>query len=175
MLPTFDVSCTTADLVGPGDASIGDPLPLGTRLPGSAMRRLTSSALILAALALPVAARADTNSYAMRTVGHTVHGVITSIDGKYGLTVRDGRADGESVTLHRGTIINPTGLQLEPGMQVTIAGHPDGSTFDADEIDAPAQYLEDQELARRATATFGPLFPPNGTFQTNGPSAEGGG
>ena len=153
-------------------------LGVRTRLPRDATRRLMSSATIVAALALPLAAGAETKGSALRTVDHTVHGVVTSIHGKYRLVVRNDRADGESVTLHRGTIINPTGLQLEPGMQVTIAGHLDGGTFDADEIDAPAHYLDDQELTRRAQANvvpFGPIFPANGTFQGHGPSAEGGG
>ncbi len=39
--------------------------------------------------------------------------------------------------LHQGTIINPTGLTLEPGMNVTIDGYADGSNFDAMEIDTP--------------------------------------
>jgi hypothetical protein len=108
----------------------------------------------------------------------TVHGVITSINGKYGLTVKVGQADMDSVTMHRGTIINPTGLQLRPGMQVTITGYPDSGSFDVDKIDAPARYFEAQERVRRAQANIGPLMPlsiPNGTFQTNGPTAEGGG
>jgi hypothetical protein len=133
---------------------------------------------MIAALALPAAARADSYSYVMRSGDQTLHGVITSIDGKYGLTVRDDRAGTDSVMLHRGTVIDPTGLQLRPGMQVTIAGHPDAGTFEANKIDAPVQYLEAQERARQAQANNIPPWPvdvPNGTFQTNGPSAEGGG
>jgi hypothetical protein len=149
---------------------------------GTRMRQLLIAALIVAGLALPDTAQAGTDSTAMNTAAHTVHGVITSIHGKYGLMVRDDRADDASVTMHRGTIINPKGLQLLPGMQVMITGHLDGHTFDADKIDAPAQYLVDQKLARRAQEGGAPsgslVLPngiPNGTFQTNGPSAEGGG
>jgi hypothetical protein len=108
----------------------------------------------------------------------TLHGVITAIQGRYELTVLDDRKDGESVTLHQGTIINPTGLQLRTGMQVTIAGHASRDTFAADKIDASREYFEVQEVSRPVrenVAPFGPFFPPNGTFQTNGPSAEGGG
>lgn len=133
---------------------------------------------MIAALAVPVAARADTYSYATNPVDQTVHGVITSIDGKYGLTVRDDRAVTDSVMLHRGTIIDPTGLELKPGMQVTIAGRQHGSTFDAEKIDAPVADLEAQERAQQAQAKIAPFATyevPNGTFQTNGPSAEGGG
>lgn len=138
--------------------------------------KLTSSALLVAALVLPVAARADTKGYVIRS-DETIHGVIDSINGKYGVTVRDGRVL-SSVTLHRGTIINPVGLRLEPGMQVTIAGHADGKTFDANTIDAPMEYLEDQEQVRRAeanTSPFTPLINTNGAYQGNGPTAGGGG
>jgi hypothetical protein len=130
------------------------------------MSPILTSALLAAAVALP---------------DHTVHGVITALHGKYELVIRDDHADDARVTLHRGTIIQPTGLRLEPGMQVTISGHPDGATFDAVEVDAPAHYLEDQEFARRqaqgsaAPAAVSPDGVPNGTFQTNGPSATGGG
>ncbi len=142
------------------------------------MKRLTSFALILAALALPVAARADTSSDAARSCEQTIHGMINSINGKYGLTVRGGRVGLAGVAMHPGTIINPIGLQLKPGMRVTIAGHADRNTFDADEIDAPIEYLEIQNRTQRADRTIAPwptLVVPNGTFQTNGPSAEGGG
>jgi hypothetical protein len=142
------------------------------------MKRLARSALILAALVLPVAARADTSDFAARSGEQTIHGTINSIDGKYGFTVRDGRVGLEGVTTHRGTIINPTGLQLKPGMRITIWGRAAGGTFDADEIDAPKEYLEIQNRPRRddrAITPWTPVFVPNGTFQTNGPTAEGGG
>jgi hypothetical protein len=145
---------------------------------GIVMKRITSSALIVAALALPIAAHADTPPSATPSAERTIHGMIDSINGKYGLTVRDDHAGLDSVMMHPGTIIDPTGLQLKPGMQVTIAGHSDGRTFDANEIDAPAGYLEAQNRARSAEAAIAPwtpLFVPNGTFQTNGPTAEGGG
>jgi hypothetical protein len=143
---------------------------------GPEMIRLLSSALMASALALPIAARADTNTYAVPTAEQTIHCVITSINGKYGLTVRDDRAETDSVMLHKGSVINPTGLQLTPAMQVTITGHPDSNTFDVNEIDAPVQYFEAQQRARRAQENIAPpLFTPNETFQTNGPTAEGGG
>jgi hypothetical protein len=142
------------------------------------MKRLASFALTLAALALPVAARADTSNSGAQPCEQTIHGTIDSIDGKYVFTVRDGRVGLESVTIHRGTIIDPNGLQLKPGMQVTIWGRAVGRTFDAGEIDAPLEYLAIQNRTRRDDRTstpWTPLFVPNGTFQTNGPSAEGGG
>lgn len=142
------------------------------------MKHYLSSALILAAFALPAAARADSYSYATHSGDQTLHGVIASTDGKYGLTVRDDRAVTDSVVLHRGTVIDPTGLQLMPGMQVTIAGHPGASAFDADKIEAPVQDLAAQERRRQEQADAAPwssFSDTNGTFQTSGPSVEGGG
>jgi hypothetical protein len=144
--------------------------------PKGDLHRVIGAAAVLSALALPVAASANTNDYAMRTGPPTIHGVITSIQGPYDLTIRDDRANDESITLHRGTVINPTGLQLRPGMQVTIAGHPGGRTFNADEIDAPAGDVNETDPgAQRNSAPLDPSFSPSGTFQTNGPSADGGG
>jgi hypothetical protein len=107
----------------------------------SAMKRFLTSALIVAALAAPLAAQAaDAPTYATASSDETVHGQITSINGKYGMTVRDNRGYLDNVTLHQGTVINPTGFELQPGMQVTIVGHADGATFAANEIDTPVQY-----------------------------------
>jgi hypothetical protein len=66
-----------------------------------------------------------------------IRGRIASIDGKYQITVRDQRGYIDRVSLHDGTVINPTGLQLAPGQMVTILGHNAGSTFQANEIDTP--------------------------------------
>ncbi|HTJ26834.1 MAG TPA: hypothetical protein VMA36_11810 [Candidatus Limnocylindria bacterium] len=112
------------------------------------MKRLLSSALIVAALVLPLAARAaDIPSYAQPAPppagDDRIHGTIRGINGKYGLTVRDSRGYIDNVTMHQGTIINPTGLQLAPGMRVTILGHGDGGTFDANEVDTPYHYEGD--------------------------------
>ncbi|HYZ17473.1 MAG TPA: hypothetical protein VE591_13775 [Candidatus Acidoferrum sp.] len=106
------------------------------------MKRFFTSALIVAALAVPFAAQAaETPSFASTSAEETVEGLISSINGKYGLTVRDNRGFIDNVTLHDGTIINPTGLQLQPGMHVTILGHADQATFAANEIDTPVQYV----------------------------------
>jgi hypothetical protein len=98
------------------------------------MKRLISSAAVLAVLVLPVAAYADAPSAVGASGGQTINGVISAVDGEHRLTLRVGRGLEDSVTLHRGTIINPTGLQLEPGMKVAIAGRADGNTFDAEKI-----------------------------------------
>jgi hypothetical protein len=114
------------------------------------MKRLLSSALIVAALVLPLAARAaDIPSYAQPAPppagGDRISGTIRGVNGKYGLTVRDSRGYIDNVTMHQGTIINPTGLQLQTGMRVTVLGHADGGTFDANEIDTPYHFYGDAE------------------------------
>jgi hypothetical protein len=89
-----------------------------------------------AALALPVAASAQpAPSYADQ--GEQIHGTIASIGGKYTIYVRDARGFVDTVQLHDGTVINPTGLTLAPGQTVTISGRTDGHAFAADEIDTP--------------------------------------
>jgi len=65
----------------------------------------------------------------------TIHGTIATLTGKYTLTLSDDRGFTDSVTLHDGTVIAPTGVTLETGQEVTIVGHTDGKTFDADEVD----------------------------------------
>jgi hypothetical protein len=67
----------------------------------------------------------------------TIQGRIASIDGKYRIQLRDDRGFVDNVELHQGTVINPTGLQLEPGMAVTILGYNRGPLFAANEIDTP--------------------------------------
>ena len=66
-----------------------------------------------------------------------VSGRIVSFDGKYHLVVNDDRGFADNVEMRQGTIINPTGLQLAPGMRVTIAGYNRGSYFAANQIDTP--------------------------------------
>jgi small nuclear ribonucleoprotein (snRNP)-like protein len=104
-------------------------------------------ALALAATTLPAAAQtqpaqnesAQTSpvpSYA-QPGDTTIRGVVRSVDGKYNITVRDANGYVDNVTLHDGTVINPTGLTLAPGESVTIEGQPSGGTFTANEIDTP--------------------------------------
>jgi hypothetical protein len=66
-----------------------------------------------------------------------IRGTISSFNGATTVYVRDTRGYIDNVTLHKGTIINPTGIRLEAGYPVTISGHPSGSTFVADQIDTP--------------------------------------
>jgi hypothetical protein len=100
------------------------------------------SAVALASAIGPLAASAETPSYANPAIAgtDTIRGMIASVNGKYNISVRDERGFIDSVTLHDGTIINPTGLTLAPGQAVTINGTANGPTLIANEIDTPYTY-----------------------------------
>jgi hypothetical protein len=97
------------------------------------------SAVALACAIGPLAASAETPSYANPAIAgtDTIRGTIASVNGKYNISVRDERGFIDNVTLHDGTIINPTGLTLAPGQAVTIDGTANGPTLIANEIDTP--------------------------------------
>jgi len=95
--------------------------------------------LALAATTLPAAAQTQPVPSYAQPGDTTIRGTIRSVDGKYTITVRDANGYVDNVTLHDGTIINPTGLTLAPGESVTIDGQPNGGTFVANEIDTPYQ------------------------------------
>ncbi len=76
-------------------------------------------------------------TYATASADEQITGQISAIPGKYALTIRDTRGFLSNVSLHQGTIINPTGLKLQTGMRVTIHGTNAGATFAANEIDTP--------------------------------------
>ena len=80
-------------------------------------------------------AAATLPSYA--TNEETIKGTIASVSGNHHISVRDDRGFVDEVTLHDGTVINPTGLKLAPGLTVTILGRNAGSSFSANEIDTP--------------------------------------
>jgi hypothetical protein len=105
---------------------------------------ILTASLALATAVLPLAARAqqtapaDSPSYARPSYGsdeETVRGRIASFDGAYALQLRDDRGFIDNVHLQPGTVINPTGIRLEPGMSVTIYGSNGGSYLAAHEID----------------------------------------
>ena len=95
------------------------------------------AALAAAALFTPIVASAQDYADAG---DQQIQGTISSINGAWNITVNDANGYRDSVELHQGTVINPTGLTLEPGMNVTIDGYGDGSNFEAMEIDTPYQY-----------------------------------
>ncbi len=79
-----------------------------------------------------------TPSYATPIVDDAqIHGRIVSFDGGYALQVKDEKGYLDNVRLHQGTIINPTGLTLAPGMIVSILGYNAGAYFAANEVDTP--------------------------------------
>ena len=113
---------------------------------GGALRVLAATLAASVALALPLVATAQTApSYAQvppyASHEDQIQGRIASFDGAYALRVNDNRGFVDNVQLHQGTVINPTGLTLRPGMSVTILGHPQGNVFAANEIDTPYTYL----------------------------------
>jgi hypothetical protein len=106
--------------------------------------RLLGAAIAAAALIVPAIASAQVDpSYATGDQGgqnQQIQGTVSAINGTWNITLADANGYSDSIALHQGTIINPTGLTLEPGMNVTIDGYADGSNFDAVEIDTPYQY-----------------------------------
>ena len=88
-------------------------------------RAFTASAA-LAQQPIPSYARAD----------ESIAGTISRVDGTT-IYVHDQRGFDDRVSLHDGTIINPTGLRLSRGQSVTIHGLSNGGTFEAAEIDTP--------------------------------------
>ena len=78
--------------------------------------------------------------YAQPNAEQTIGGRISAINGTFNISVRDDNGYLDSVQLHRGTIINPTGLTLAVGMRVKILGYSAGNVFEANEIDTPYTY-----------------------------------
>jgi hypothetical protein len=118
-----------------------------TNLKTNLTSRLLGVAVATVALITPAIASAqNVPSYAAGG-DQQIRGTISGINGTWNIDVADANGYTDSVELHQGTIINPTGLTLEPGMSVTIDGYPDGSNFDATEIDTPYQYDGPQPVA----------------------------
>lgn len=90
-----------------------------------------------AALAQPIPSYAEPPPPSYASGEENVHGRVISFDGQYSLQVRDERGFVDNVRLHPGTIINPTGLTLAPGMIVSILGYNAGPYLAANEIDTP--------------------------------------
>jgi len=97
------------------------------------------AAVAAAALITPAIASAQDVSYADGG-NQQIQGTVAAINGVWNISIDDANGYTDSVQLEQGTIINPTGLTLEPGMNVTIDGYTDGPNFDALEIDTPYQY-----------------------------------
>ncbi len=99
--------------------------------------RILIAALALAAASAPLAGSAQPyNSYHWNHGTRSASDRISSVNGS-SFTLRDG----QTVFLHQGTIINPTGLTLQPGMMVAVNGSPAGNgNINADEVDLAGGY-----------------------------------
>ncbi|HEX8806734.1 MAG TPA: hypothetical protein VF741_07280, partial [Candidatus Aquilonibacter sp.] len=88
-----------------------------------ALRLLPAAAASLALIVAPSIgfAQQPLPSYATKG-GETIKGRISSFNGAYTMYVRDNRGFIDTVSLHQGTVINPTGIRLQPGFSVTIYG-----------------------------------------------------
>lgn len=121
----------------------------------SRLGKLVTSALIVGSLLLAVPATAFAQGYPGQGYGNgnygnhgfgnrnrggnygaraDISGVVTYFN-RFDLRVRIGGRD-RYVRLHQGTIINPTGISLRPGMVVDVSGTRDrNGTLDAYRID----------------------------------------
>jgi hypothetical protein len=105
-------------------------------------KSILAALIALTAAAIPVGSFAQSEAAAApptygRATDESVKGRVESFDGAYSLLVRDDRGFIDNVRLHPGTIINPTGIRLSPGMSVTVYGVNRGPEFAANEIDTP--------------------------------------
>jgi hypothetical protein len=105
-----------------------------------ALRTTSVAAGAVVLLLIPTVALAQSPVPSYATQEQTIKGTISSFDGAYTMHVRDDRGFVDNVSLHQGTIINPTGIRLQPGFSVTILGRPNGNTFVANEIDTPYHF-----------------------------------
>jgi multimeric flavodoxin WrbA len=89
---------------------------------------------LLAACAIVIGGAAGANAQvAPRFVApHDIQGLVTYFN-HFNMMIRaDGT--GNPVMLHQGTVINPTGTTLHPGMVVNVAGYGADGQFYADRI-----------------------------------------
>ena len=126
------------------------------------MNRLLTAALLAASIVPPAAARAaDAPPYARPAAEATIRGVIDGTQSKYGLSLHDEHGYVDAVATHQGTIINPEGLQLRQGMNVTIYGHVEGNVFAATRIDVTGNFVtEPYQYGRPWGLWYGRSFAP---------------
>jgi hypothetical protein len=131
------------------------------------MLRLSIGAIIasLACLLTGPAASQEFPSYAQPLGDARLSGIVVRFaPGSYDLGLLDDRGFVDSVVLHHGTIIVPIGIDLAPGMRVSVVGHNAGTSFVANEIDRDDRRAEPAWYNRwvaphRATAQNPPAPP----------------
>ena len=111
--------------------------------------------MIAAACSLPLAAGAQTPSYATRA--ETIHGTISSVQSVSHIIVADDRGYTDDVTLRRGAEVSANGVRLEPGERVTISGSASGPTFLAARIATHGQSYASDAYAPQTTAYAVPV------------------
>jgi hypothetical protein len=95
-----------------------------------------TAALAIAVTALPVVAPAQSADQT-----ETISGRVASIDDSGNMDVNDDRGYIDSVQLRQGTVINPPGTRLMPGMVIRILGVNRGNVFAANKVDIAQQSL----------------------------------
>src|SRR4029077_748054 len=92
--------------------------------------RLLLSFFVLMGISLASPALAQVPSYAQPDSSggeDIVHGRILSIPGQFTIVLRDDRGFVDTIQLNPGTVINPSGFALAPGMVVTVTGYNQGT------------------------------------------------
>lgn len=96
-------------------------------------RRLAGALVLAALIALPglAVAQGYQQGPPPPPPPHSYTGIIQSVQGS-SFTLNNGR----TIFMHQGTVINPTGIRLKPGMQVTVYGpHAGNGAVNANEVD----------------------------------------
>ncbi len=101
------------------------------------LRLLPAVAVIATLAGFPATASALATYPSYEHRDQTISGTIEGFAGPWWMYVRKGNGNVDTVSLHRGTVINPTGIQLQPGFHVRISGYSSGSAFVANVINTP--------------------------------------
>jgi hypothetical protein len=124
-----------------------------------------ATAASLACFLTGPAAAQEFPSYAQPLGDARLSGTVVRFQpGSYDLGLRDDRGFVDRIVLHQGTIIVPIGIDLVPGMRVSVVGHDAGGSFVANEIDRddrlaqPAWY--DRWVAPHTATAQNPPAPP---------------
>ena len=64
-----------------------------------------------------------------------IRGTLNGFDGQWIVYMHDAHGYNDHISLHQGTIINPTGTRLVEGMQVVVYGYSDHGTYQANRVD----------------------------------------